>query len=66
MAYGSRAEDKMWLHTLRALSTHLGSKYEPTFERVKVDKKRAWKNFKNIRRNAMLTGMFRRKSKGDV
>ncbi len=64
MVYGNRAEDKMWLHTLRALSRHLGSKYEPAIERVKVDRKREWKNFKNIRRNAMLTGMFRRKSKG--
>jgi len=64
MVYGNRAEDRMWLHTLRELARHLGSKQEPTFERVKVDRKREWKNFKNIRRNAMLTGMFRRKSKG--
>ena len=64
MVYGNRTEDRMWLHTLRELARHLGSKQEPTFERVKVDRKREWKNFKNIRRNAMLTGMFRRKSKG--
>ena len=64
MLHGNRAEDRMWFHTLRELARHLGSKQEPTFERVKVDRKREWKNFKNIRRNAMLTGMFRRKSKG--
>jgi hypothetical protein len=65
MVYGNRAEDKMWQHTLRELARHLGSPHEPTSERVKVDKKREWRNFKNIRRNAMLTGLFRRKSKGD-
>ena len=64
MTFGNRAEDKMWVHTLRSLSTYLGSPHEPTTERVKVDRKREWRNFKNIRRNAMLTGMFRRKSKG--
>ncbi|HEX9978479.1 MAG TPA: hypothetical protein VGB41_07630 [Acidimicrobiia bacterium] len=29
-----------------------------------MDRKREWRSFKNIRRNAMLTRMFRRKSKG--
>ncbi len=63
MVYGNRAEDKMWTHTLRELARHLGSPHEPTNERIKVDKKRMWRNFKNITRNAMLTGMFRRKAK---
>jgi hypothetical protein len=66
MVFGNRAEDKMWTHTLRSLSTYLASPHEPTAERVRVDRRREWKNFKNIRRNAMLTGMFRRKSKGDT
>ena len=61
--FGNRQEDKMWEHTLRALARRLGSEHEPTTERVKVDRKREWKNFKNIRRNALLTGMFRRKAK---
>lgn len=65
MLFGNRQEDRMWTHTLRELGRHFGSQHEPTVDRVKVDKKRAWRNFKNIRRNAMLTGMFRRKSKGD-
>jgi hypothetical protein len=64
MAFGNRQEDKMWEHTLRELARFLGSESEPTTERVKVDKKRQWKHFGNIRRNAMLTGLFRRKSKG--
>jgi hypothetical protein len=63
VVYGNRAEDKMWEHTLRSLAGHLGSKHEPTSERVVVDPKRQWKHFGNIRRNAMLTGMFRRKQK---
>jgi hypothetical protein len=63
MAYGNRAEDKMWQHTLRELARHLGSPHEPTSDRVKVDKKRVWRNFGNIRHNAMLTGLFRRKAK---
>ena len=63
MVYGNRAEDKMWTHTLRELARHLGSPHEPSADRVKVDKKRVWRNFKNITRNAMLTGMFRRKQK---
>jgi hypothetical protein len=53
----------MWQYTLRSLARHLGSPHEPTTEKVKVDKKRMWRNFKNIRRNAMLTGLFRRKAK---
>ena len=65
MTFGNRSEDKMWVHTLRSLSAYLGSPHEPTAERVKVDRKREWKNFKNIRHNAMITGMFRRTSKGD-
>ena len=63
MVYGNRAEDRMWLHTLRELARHLGSPHEPTSDRVKVDRKRVWRNFKNITRNAMLTGMFRRKQR---
>jgi hypothetical protein len=63
MVFGNRQEDKMWEHTLRSLARRLGSEHEPSTERVKVDKKREWKNFGNVRRNAMLTGMFRRKAK---
>lgn len=64
MTFGNRQEDRMWEHTLRSLARHLGSNHEPTTDRVKVDKRREWKNFGNIRRNAMLTGLFRRKSRG--
>jgi hypothetical protein len=63
MLYGNRAEDRLWEHTLGALAQHLGSTHQPVSERVKVDKKRMWRNFGNIRRNAMLTGAFRRKTR---
>lgn len=59
--FGNRAEDRMWEHTLRALAQRFGSDHDPTTERHRVDRKRCWRNFSNIRHNAMLTGAFRRR-----
>ncbi len=62
--FGNRAEDRMWAHTLRSLARRFGVDGEPTIDRVKVDRKRCWRNFGNVRHNAMLTGMFRRGGAG--
>lgn len=60
--FGNRAEDRMWEHTLRTLAQRFGCTSEPSTERVKVDRTRCWRNFPNIRHNALLTGAFRRRS----
>lgn len=61
--FGNRSEDRMWQHTLRALAHRFGSDEEPTTQRVKVDRKRCWRNFWNVRHNALLTGPFRGRSR---
>lgn len=58
--FGNRAEDRMWMHTLRALAERMGSAHEPTAERVRVDRRRSWRHARNLRHNAMLTGLVRR------
>lgn len=51
---GSKGEDKMWQHTLRSLARHFGVEAEPETEIVLVDKKRVWKNIRNVRYNAAI------------
>lgn len=63
--FGNRAEDGMWEHTLRALARRFDCNSEPTTERVKVDRRRCWRNVSNIRHNALLTGALRRTSRSD-
>lgn len=48
----ARGEDMMWRHTLRALAAHFGVDSEPETDLVKVDRKRLWKNARNISKNA--------------
>ena len=52
--FGSRAEDKMWQHTLQSLADYLGSSAPVETKIVCVDKKRQWKNFRNVRYNGCL------------
>lgn len=52
--FGSKAEDKMWQHTLKSLADYLGSSAPIETRVVCVDKKRQWKNFGNLRYNAAL------------
>jgi hypothetical protein len=59
--FGSRAEDKMWEHTLKSLADYLGSSSQVQSMIVCVDKKRQWRNFGNLRHNAMLPWTGRRK-----
>lgn len=61
---GNRAEDKMWEHTLRSLAEYLGAPGEVTTTRVKVDRKRQWKHFGNIRHNSAIRTMLRRSKTG--
>lgn len=67
MLFGHRLEDNMWIHTLRALAAHFGvDDAEVSKERVCVDKKRQWTNFRNWRKSSALYAMskpFRRKAK---
>lgn len=50
-----RMEDRFWKQTLTALAAHFGVENSTVgIKAVKVDKKRQWKNWKNIRYNAFL------------
>jgi hypothetical protein len=58
VAYGllgmSRFEDRMWQHTLRALAAYFGTQAEPAVDVVCVDRRRQWRNARNVRWNAAL------------
>jgi hypothetical protein len=51
---GHRAEDKQWKHVLTKLSQQFGVEGKPTVTRTLVDKKRQWKHFGNIKKNAAI------------
>ncbi|MGH2749697.1 MAG: hypothetical protein ACRDK3_02295 [Actinomycetota bacterium] len=53
-AGGHRKEDKFWVHTLTALAAHFGVRAEVETQVVCVDKKRQWRNARNIRYNSAL------------
>lgn len=54
---GSRIEDRMWSDTLRSLAEYLGSSGIVETAKVKVDNKRQWERFGNIRKNSMIRGL---------
>jgi hypothetical protein len=55
---GHRMENAFWLATLRNLAARLGVEAEPTFEQTCVDRRRQWRNARNIRYNAAIrTGL---------
>ena len=60
MVYGSKAEDRMWQQTLVSLATHLGSEDEVETTVTKVDRKRQWRRFGNIRHNSVIGTLLRR------
>lgn len=65
MVGGGRGEDMMWQHTLRALAKHFEIDAHAVKTSVKVDRKRLWKNARNIRRNAVFgTAIYRVRSIG--
>ncbi|MGH2697683.1 MAG: hypothetical protein ACRDJL_00610 [Actinomycetota bacterium] len=56
---GHRKEDKFWVHTLEALAAHFGVTPEVETQIVCVDKKRQWRNARNIRYNsAIRSGVY--------
>jgi len=57
---GNRQEDRMWQHTLASLAEYLDAPANVTTNRVKVDGRRQWNRFGNIRHNSVLRTMFRR------
>ena len=59
-AYGSRAEDHMWQETLQSLASRLGSDGEVHTTVVRVDKKRQWRRFGNIRHNSVIRTWIRK------
>jgi hypothetical protein len=61
---GNRQEDRMWQHTLRSLAEYLGAPGEATTTKIKVDRKRQWRRFGNIRHNSAIRTMFRRSKSG--
>jgi hypothetical protein len=56
----SRVEDRIWTHTLRALAARFGSDSSVTKSVVKVDRRREWKNWKNIWNNPMISWVRRK------
>jgi hypothetical protein len=63
--FGNRIEDRMWIHTLRAIAAHVGVvDAEVSKQIVLVDKRRQWRYFGNWRTSSALyaaTRPFRRK-----
>jgi hypothetical protein len=51
---GHQQEDKFWRHTLSSLATHFGVTTPVEVEVVCVDKRRQWRNTRNIRHNAAV------------
>ena len=49
---GHRQEDRHWMHTLSALSAHLGIEAEVTAETICVDRRRQWSRAGNVWHNA--------------
>jgi hypothetical protein len=66
-----RGEDWMWQHTVRSLAQHFGTDATCETQVVKVDRRRLWKNWRNIKKNAgigsavdLMARPFRRSSAG--
>jgi hypothetical protein len=51
---GHRMENAFWLSTLRNLAARFATTAEPTFEQLCVDRRRQWRNARNIRHNAAI------------
>jgi hypothetical protein len=51
---GHRSEDRFWEHTLTALAAHFEVEGEVDTQVVCVDKKRQWRNARNLRYNAAM------------
>jgi hypothetical protein len=67
---GHRMEDFVWTQTLQNLARHVGVEAKATTLRIRIDKRRRWREFGNIRRSAalrsaayMLSKPFRRRTR---
>lgn len=47
-----KGEDWMWQHTVRSLARHFGAEESCETIVVKVDRRRLWRNWRNVRNNA--------------
>jgi hypothetical protein len=57
--FGSRREDAFWALTLHNLGAHFGFDGESTQTQTCVDRRRLWRNARNLRHNAaMRTGFY--------
>ena len=53
-----RMEDRTWQHTLRSLAAYFGASGEVRTRVVCVDPRRQWRNYGNVRYNAIIWSMF--------
>ena len=53
-----RMEDRTWQHTLRSLAAYFGASGEVQTSVVCVDPRRQWRNYGNVRHNAIIWSMF--------
>jgi hypothetical protein len=49
-----KGEDWMWQHTVRSLAKHFGVEAACETHVVKVDRRRLWKNWRNVGKNAAI------------
>lgn len=54
---GHRAEDYVWKHHLKTLAAHFGVDAKATAERVCVDRRRQWSQWRNITKNAGIRSL---------
>jgi hypothetical protein len=64
--YTSRLEDKIWNHTLTALSNHFGGDAPVEMEVALVDRRRQWDQFGNIWKNSAVRTLLRRDRRAQV
>ena len=53
-----KMEDRTWQHTLRSLAAYFGASGEVRTRVVCVDPRRQWRNYGNVRYNAVIWSMF--------
>ncbi len=53
-----KMEDRTWQHTLRSLAAYFGASGEVHSHVVCVDPRRQWRNYGNVRYNAIIWSMF--------
>lgn len=58
-ALGHRMEDRFWTHTLQALAASFGvDGADVSVERVRVDRRRQWRNWRNVWSNAAIRSIL--------